>query len=608
MKIRYRLYVLFLLSIGITSACKQETPASYNEDQKTLNTESFLTYKEPHRPQAHFSPPSMWMNDPNGMFYYDGTYHLFYQHYPDSTVWGPMHWGHATSKDLVHWDNHPIALYPDSLGYIFSGSAVVDKNNTSGFKQGDEDPIVAIFTYHDPIGEQAGRNDFQSQGIAYSNDGGYSWNKYAGNPVVPNPGIRDFRDPKVIWHELSQRWVMIFAAWDHVKIYTSPDLKSWSLASTFGQEIGTHAGVWECPDLFPLMIKGTDTQKWVMLVSINPGALNGGSGTQYFIGDFDGQTFKIDPSLRQNFGKVEAVIPQGEIFADFEGPDYANWETKGTAFGPGPAQGKIGNQNPVQGYTGKGLINSFYKGDGSTGNLISPSFTIEKPYINFQLAGGNHPKVESINLVVGEETVFSATGDNSENLSWKYWDVTPYIDKQAYIEIIDQHTGGWGHICVDHIMFADAPVQPAYEKALFLDYGKDNYAGVTWSDVPQRDGRRIFMGWMSNWEYANLVPTYPWRSAMTFPREITLHQTPIGLRIFNNPVQELNHLRLRRTQLPEIPLRQEVVLTDNLPFDSSLCEMDLTFDINPENKDLQLEVVLFNDNQEKVIIGYQAKI
>src|SRR5688572_4196931 len=146
-------------------------------------------YKEMHRPQIHFSPREKWVNDPNGMVYHNGIYHLFFQYYPDSTVWGPMHWGHATSKDLIHWQQQPVALYPDSLGYIFSGSAVVDKNNTSGFGKNGLVPLVAIFTHHDPIGEKQGRNDFQNQSIAYSLDNGKTWTKYSGNPVLKNPGI-----------------------------------------------------------------------------------------------------------------------------------------------------------------------------------------------------------------------------------------------------------------------------------------------------------------------------------------------------------------------------------------------------------------------------------
>lgn len=246
-------------------------------------------YNEPHRPQIHFSPPEKWMNDPNGMVYFKDEYHLYYQYYPDSTVWGPMHWGHATSKDLVHWQHQPIALYPDSLGYIFSGSVIADQNNTSGFGKDGKVPLVAIFTHHDPAGEKAGRIDYQNQSIAYSLDQGQSWTKYANNPVLKNPGIKDFRDPKVSWYEPQKKWVMALAALDRISFYSSKDLKSWTKESEFGKEFGAHGGVWECPDLFPLDYKGEKI--WVLLVSINPGGPNGGSATQYFTGKFDGTTF-----------------------------------------------------------------------------------------------------------------------------------------------------------------------------------------------------------------------------------------------------------------------------------------------------------------------------
>jgi fructan beta-fructosidase len=185
---------------------------------------------EPYRPQFHFSPKANWTNDPNGLFYKDGTYHLYFQYYPNDTKWGPMHWGHATSKDLVHWTEQKIALYPDSLGYIFSGSTVIDKNNTSGF---GKNAVVAIFTYHDPVGEKARRNNYQTQGIAYSNDNGFTWTKYTGNPVLKNPGIVDFRDPKVSWYEQDKKWVMTLATKDRITFFSSPDLKSWEKESEF---------------------------------------------------------------------------------------------------------------------------------------------------------------------------------------------------------------------------------------------------------------------------------------------------------------------------------------------------------------------------------------
>jgi fructan beta-fructosidase len=246
-------------------------------------------YHEPYRPQVHFSPKTMWTNDPNGMVYYKGTYHLFFQHYPKGTVWGPMHWGHAVSKDLVHWKQMPIALYPDKLGYIFSGSIVVDEDNTSGLGTKDKPAMIAIFTHHDPKGEKSGSSVFQNQSLAYSLDEGTTWTKYNGNPVLKNPGIKDFRDPKVFWYDKDKKWVMSLATKDRITFYSSPNLKEWKKESDFGQVLGAHGGVWECPDLFPLKLNGKEY--WVLLVSINPGGPNGGSATQYFVGHFDGKTF-----------------------------------------------------------------------------------------------------------------------------------------------------------------------------------------------------------------------------------------------------------------------------------------------------------------------------
>ncbi|MEO6219706.1 MAG: glycoside hydrolase family 32 protein [Ginsengibacter sp.] len=244
---------------------------------------------EMYRPQIHFTPKEGWMNDPNGMVYYKNLYHLYYQYYPNSSVWGPMHWGHATSTDLIHWQRQPIALYPDSLGYIFSGSAVVDSNNTSGFGIDGKIPFVAIFTYHNIENEKAGKSDYQSQGIAYSLDEGITWKKYDKNPVLKNPGIRDFRDPKVSWFEPHKKWIMTLATFDRISFYSSPDLKSWTKESDFGKDVGAHGAAWECPDLFPIDYNGQ--QIWVLLVSINPGGPNGGSATQYFTGQFDGKNF-----------------------------------------------------------------------------------------------------------------------------------------------------------------------------------------------------------------------------------------------------------------------------------------------------------------------------
>ncbi len=233
------------------------------------------------RPLFHFTPPAHWINDPNGLIYHEGEYHLFYQYYPEGLVWGPMHWGHAISRDLIAWEHLPIALYPDAIGMIFSGSAVIDTDNTAGFGAG---AMVAIFTHHTEQG--------QAQSLAFSADRGRTWEKYAGNPVIPLiEGKPDIRDPKVIWHEPTAQWVMVLAVMTEIWFYTSPDLKQWTKSGTFGAEHGSHGGIWETPDLFEIEVEGESTRVWVLTVGVQSDAPAGGSGTQYFIGSFDGSTF-----------------------------------------------------------------------------------------------------------------------------------------------------------------------------------------------------------------------------------------------------------------------------------------------------------------------------
>jgi fructan beta-fructosidase len=394
-------------------------------------------YYENYRPQFHFSPEAGWMNDPNGMVFLNDEYHLFYQYYPDSTVWGPMHWGHAVSPDMVHWTHLPVALYPDSLGYIFSGSAVVDSDNTAGFGDDGNPAIVAVFTYHNQKLESSGSDLFQSQGIAYSTDRGRTWKKFSGNPVLPNPDIRDFRDPKVFMHKETGKWIMILAVHDRVHLYSSPDLKSWTFESEFGEKSGAHGGVWECPDLFPLNVEGSEGTKWIMLVSINPGGPNGGSATQYFTGSFDGHSF---------------------------------------------------------------------------------------------------------------------TPDGSEE-KW-------------------------------------------------LDWGTDNYAGVTWSGIPETDGRRLFLGWMSNWNYATVVPTEAWRSAMTIPRELSLLYENGNYILISKPVSELKILRNNSKTLfhgnKDFSGELDIAL-DSLRL--TRCEAIIEFDLTGSNADT-LGIILENTEGEKFIAGF----
>jgi len=258
-------------------------------------------YNESYRLQFHFTPPSKWMNDPNGLVYLNGKYHLFYQYYPDGIVWGPMHWGHAVSSDLLHWEHLPIALYPDKLGWIFSGSTVIDKNNTAGF---GKNAMVAIFTYHNDEIWKAGNKNTESQGIAYSLDEGKTWTKYKENPVLNNSGEQDFRDPKVFWNEAIQKWNMVLAVGDKIKIWSSANLKQWQFESDFKPQNDLNdMGVWECPDLFPMKLPSGET-KWVMIVNHGDKAPNGGSGTRYFVGNFDGKLLQI---FKNPFGWI--VVP-----------------------------------------------------------------------------------------------------------------------------------------------------------------------------------------------------------------------------------------------------------------------------------------------------------
>lgn len=380
------------------------------------------------RPLLHFTPKANWMNDPNGMVYYKGTYHLFYQYYPDGNTWGPMHWGHATSTNLMNWVHQPIALYPDSLGMIFSGSAVVDKNNTSGFGKNGQVPLVAIFTQHDEAAMKKGSKSFQNQSIAYSLDEGKTWSKYKNNPVLRSPGLVDFRDPKVAWNTAASKWIMTLAVADRIHFYSSPDLKNWTKESEFGDKAGAHGGVWECPDLFPMKHEGKEI--WVLLVSLNPGGPNKGSATQYFLGDFDGKTF--------------------------------------------------------------------------------------------------HPY--------------------STETKW-------------------------------------------------IDYGPDNYAGVTWSNT--RD-KIFFMGWMSNWSYAQIVPTTTWRSAMTLPRELRLEKAGNELRIASSPVKSL--LPFFSSTIGSKGMgRSPYGLLTNVKPSVVPCQLSLT------GLKHSFSLHFSNDSGEELLIGFDAK-
>ena len=334
-------------------------------------SDTFDTANREHfRPQYHHTPAYGWMNDPNGMFYKDGVYHLFYQWNPYGSQWENMTWGHSTSRDLIHWEAQPTAIEPDALGDIFSGSCVVDKKNNQ---------VIAMYT-------SAGKSQLQS--MAISKDNGKTFQKYAGNPVLVSKE-EDFRDPKAFWNPEIQKWNLILAVGQEMHIYSSPDMKEWTYESSFGKDLGCHDGVWECPDLMKLQVRGTDKQKWLLICNINPGGPFGGSATQYFVGEFDGHQFTCE-----------------------------------------------------------------------------------------------------------------------------------------------------------------------HQDTRWMDYGKDHYATVTFDNAP--DGRHIALAWMSNWQYANQVPTKQFRSANSLPRDLDLFeyqgQTYCGV----TPSREVNALRGKAVK--KLPKTCEIVV------------------------------------------------
>ncbi|MBD8001670.1 DUF4980 domain-containing protein [Phocaeicola sp. Sa1YUN3] len=252
-------------------------------EKMSLSDTFDMTNREKFRPVYHHTPAYGWMNDPNGMFYKDGVYHLYFQHNPYGSTWGNMTWGHSTTTDLVNWNYEGLAIKPDAWGAVFSGSAVVDYDNTAGF---GKNAVVAFYT----SAKSSPWGDTQSQSMAYSLDNGKTFVKYAYNPVVTS-SKRDFRDPKVFWYAPDKHWVMILAGGQEMDIYSSKNLKDWKYESSFGAKQGAHGGVWECPDLVELPVEGTKEKKWVLICNINPGGPFGGNAAQYFVGTFDGKKF-----------------------------------------------------------------------------------------------------------------------------------------------------------------------------------------------------------------------------------------------------------------------------------------------------------------------------
>jgi fructan beta-fructosidase len=683
-------------TIAALLAGAQIAPAS--ADTGGTATPGGTTYTETYRPQFHFSPAKNWMNDPNGLLYYRGEYHLFFQYNPSGNTWGNMSWGHAVSTDLVHWTELPVAIPQDTQNMSFSGSAVIDYANTTGFGQPGNPAMVAIYTAASKVDGK------QRQAIAYSLDRGRTFTKYG---IVLDIDSSNFRDPKVFWYAPGHEWLMTAALSDQHKVtfYTSPDLKHWTHLSDFGPA-GATGGVWECPDLFPLPDPNhPGKQKWVLVVNLNPGAIAGGSGAQYFTGNFDGTTFTSDdkpytPPTGSDLGsfdngtfdgwtatgaafgngptpgnapgqggvtgyvgnglansfnnpafdggtgtltspdfmidqdylnflagggnhpylpgsKVGDNSPPGAVFADFEGPTWGTgWSATGDFANAAPAKGAYPGQQQVTGYEGSQLVNTFTNGDTPTGTIDSPTFTVNSHYIDLLVGGGDHPwgspNPTSVNLVVNGKVVQSATGQNAEALNWVSWDVNQYQGQQASIQIVDENSGGWGHLNVDQITFSAVAAAPratdtsvrlvvngavvrsatgpnsesldwahfnvadlkgstahievvdnntggwghiladqfslsgtpalsAVQRAHWVDFGADDYAAVTYNDAP--GGKRIMIGWMNNWNYGGSIPTSPWRSAMTVPRELSLRTINGAVQLVQAPIRQLNELR-----------------------------------------------------------------
>lgn len=384
-----------------------------------------MTNKEMFRPVYHHTPVYGWMNDPNGMFYKDGVYHLYFQYNPYGSVWGNMHWGHSTSTDLMHWKFEGCGIVPDAWGAIFSGSCVVDHENTAGF---GKEAVVAFYT----SAKSTPWGDIQMQSMAYSLDNGKTFTKYEGNPILTS-SEKDFRDPKVFWYAPGKHWVMILAVGQHMEIYSSVNLKEWKKESEFGAMQGAHGGVWECPDLVEIPVEGTREKKWVLICNLNPGGPFGGSAAQYFVGSFDGKKFV--------------------------------------------------NESPTQ-------------------------------------------------------------------TKW-------------------------------------------------MDWGKDNYATVTWNNAP--DGRCIALGWMSNWQYANNVPTRQYRSANTLARDLTLYREGQELYLKSTPSSEVKKARGKKVSIPSFKVSEKHEMVNLFEEKQGAYEVEIVIQNAGASK---IAFCLLNDKGEKVSMYY----
>ena len=481
----------------------------------------------------------------------------------------------------------------------------MDANNTSGFGNGldGQPPFVAIYTDANKFTPE------QEQALAYSQDGGVSFTKYEGNPVldIDDP---EFRDPKVFWDEDAGHWTMAVARAAGDRVYSSNDLKSWEHLSSFGPQ-GATGGVWEVPDLIELPVDGDpNNTKDVLIVNLKPGSPYGGSGVQYFIGDWDGKTFTAENP------PGTGGVP-GNVFADFEGATYGTgWTATGTAFGSGPAQGNLPGQQYVVLYEGKGLVNSFHDENASTGTLTSPTFTVSSNYINLLVGGGENahgaPATEAptggetaVNLIVDGEVVRTATGNGSDALDWAAWDVSEFAGKKAQVQIVDQNTGDLGHILVDQVTFSDQAAKNSVERANWADYGSDFYAATSYHDLP--GDQHTWIGWMSNWAYTRETPTDPWRNAQSLPRDLSLTTVDGEIRLVQKPVEQVQDLRSGPGfHTGEINLQTGTLGLDNPAAQGQTLEIVATFDTDNSTAD-EFGVRVRVGDGEQTVVGYDRE-
>jgi len=476
----------------------------------------YAQYDEKYRPQFHFSAKNSSMADPKGLFILDGKYHIYWY----------GQWEHAISTDLIHWKEFPKPMKgaPGQFSY-FSGSVVIDKNNTSGF---GNNSAIAVYTRH-----FAGDSLPETQSISVSNDGGMSFQYYDNNPVL-DINSKSFRDPQVFWHEPTRKWKMVVALANlhQIPVYESADLKNWEYCSTFG-DLGATNAAWECPDLFELPVLGEKgKKKWVMIIGRGPNRV------QYFTGDFDGRKFIPDSRLYK-YLKNGTGLP-GVVFDDFENPFLINWTLDGDAFKPRSDTASAIN------YLGHGFAGNL-SNTTTTGTMKSKSFTIRHNAINFLIAGGQSDDSLCIRLVVGGKVVRSATGDNTRIFRWRGWDVRDLSGKQAHLEIVDvKDKIVNGSIAIDHILFTDNLLNLQAEHALWLDYGEDFYATRTWRnyDTNKKMGDSVILiSWLGNWKYARISPTSWGTGFQSVPRTIALKKFPEGIRLVQEPIPALKELR-----------------------------------------------------------------